>query len=65
VFLDAAGQMTLADVELVVTALRMLPRNARGATTTIAAVADAYGVPNVSRSVRLEGPNSRSAHSGQ
>jgi hypothetical protein len=62
---DAARSMTLADLELVVTALRVLPRNARGALETLVGVATAYGVADVSRLGRLGGPNSRSAHSGQ
>lgn len=48
-FLEAAGPVTLSDVELTVAALRAMTRDSRSAGRVLASIADAYRVPNVSR----------------
>jgi hypothetical protein len=49
---DAAGQMTLADLELTVVSLGALMRGPRSANGVLASIAEAYGVPNVTGVLR-------------
>lgn len=51
-FLEAAGRMTLADLELTVAALRALTRESRSAGGVLASVADEYGVSMVAKMLR-------------
>jgi hypothetical protein len=51
-FLDAAGPMTLADIELTVVSLGALMRGSPSAAGVLASVAEAYRVPNVAGVLR-------------
>jgi hypothetical protein len=46
-FVEAAGQMTLADVELAVVPLGALMRGSPSAATVLASIAEAYRVPDI------------------
>jgi len=51
-FLDAAGSMTLADIELTVVSLGALNARSSSASDVLASVAEAYRVPNVAGVLR-------------
>jgi hypothetical protein len=54
-FLEAAGPMTLADIELTVVSLGALMRGSSSAAATLASVAEAHRVPNIAGVLRTRG----------